>query len=122
MSGEVKSLRINDPELETWVDEHVNKGDLNPLMNSLLLEYRQKQEQEYIETEREEKLDRKITIVQGSVIISIAVFFFVFAASMYYPFLSFLASVLMVFCGILLCIYVAVHYKLEINKAIQEAE
>jgi len=104
--SEVKSLRFNDPELENWVDEHVEKGELNALMNHLLQRYRQETEQEYIEQEQETKLDRKITIFQGITFLTIGIFFFVFALSQFYDVLSIIATILMVLSGFLICVYV----------------
>lgn len=106
--SEVKSLRFNDPELEAWVDEHVQKGELNSLMNHLLQRYRQEQEQEYVELEREEKLDWKITIFQGIVFISIAAFLLIFSLSKIYDVLSIIATYLGVLGGVLICIYVII--------------
>lgn len=106
--SEVKSLRFNDPDLESWVDEHVEKGELNALMNLLLKRYRQEQEQEYVELEKEEKLDRKITLFQGIVFLSVAAFLLVFSLSKIYDVLTIIATYLGVLGGVMLCIYVII--------------
>lgn len=106
--SEVKSLRFNDPDLEAWVDEHVEKGELNPLMNMLLKRYRQEQEQEYIEQEQEIKTERKIVLFQGIVFISIAIWMLVFAFSKFYDALSIIATYLLILSGTLLCVYVII--------------
>lgn len=106
--SEVKSLRFNDSDLETWVDEHVQKGELNSLMNHLLQRYRQEQEQEYIEVLQDAKIDREITIFQGVIFISIAAFLLIFSLSKIYDVLSIIATYLGVLGGVLICIYVII--------------
>lgn len=106
--SEVKSLRFNSPELETWVDEHIEKGELNGLMNELLEKYRIEQEQEYVELEKEEKLDHKITIFQGIVFLSVAAFLLVFSLSKIYDVLIISATYLGILGGVMLCIYVII--------------
>jgi hypothetical protein len=107
--SEVKSLRFNDPDLESWVDEHISKGELNPLMNRLLERYKREQEQEYIEIEQEKKLDKKITIFQGVTFLSIGLFFFVFALSQFYDILSLIATFFMLLSGVLITVYVLIY-------------
>lgn len=78
-------------------------------MNELLVKYRKEREQEYIQLEHEEKIDRKITIFQGIMWLSIAVWMLVFALSHYYDALSIIATFLLVLSGILLCIYTMIY-------------
>lgn len=104
--SETRSLRITDQDLDQWVDDNVDKGDLNPLMNQLLLEYRKKKDQEYVEIKQDEETDRKITIFNGVVLISIALWMFIFALSKYYDVLSMISTFLLILSGVLLCLYV----------------
>jgi peptidoglycan biosynthesis protein MviN/MurJ (putative lipid II flippase) len=108
--GEIKSLRITDPELERWVEEHIPRGDLNPIMNNLLLRYRMEQEQEYIENEKIEIIDRRITVFQGIMFLSIAVWMLVFALSRFYNALEMIATFMLILSGVLLCVYVIISY------------
>jgi apolipoprotein N-acyltransferase len=104
--SEVKSLRFNDPDLESWVDDHVEKGELNALMNSLLKRYRQEQEQEYVELEQEEKAEGRGYLFQMVMFLMIGMWMLVFALSQFFDVLSIIATVLLILSGVLLCFYV----------------
>jgi apolipoprotein N-acyltransferase len=104
--SEVKSLRFNSPELENWVDEHVEKGELNALMNHLLQRYRQEQEQEYVEQDLEEKAEERGYLFQMVMFMMIGMWMLVFALSQFFDVFSIIATVMLIFCGILLCFYV----------------
>ena len=105
LMGETRGIRIIDHELENWIDENIPKGELNSIVNDLLLEYQRKQKQEYKEQMIQHEIDQKSLLFQGVVYLSIAVWMLVFALSMFFDVLAVIATILLIFNGILLCIY-----------------
>jgi hypothetical protein len=108
--SEPRSIRVADPDLDNWIDETIEKGDFSPLVEKLLLRYRQEQDQEYAEEKKLVLIDRKITIFQGIMWISVASWMLVFSLSRFYDALSILATYLLMLSGVLLCIYVLIIY------------
>jgi uncharacterized membrane protein HdeD (DUF308 family) len=103
--GETRGIRLIDPELETWVDENIPKGDFSPLINELMMEYKNKRNQEYKENMIQHEIAQKSLLFQGVVYLSIAVWMLVFALSMFFDVLAVIATILLIFNGVLLCVY-----------------
>jgi hypothetical protein len=109
--GEPRTLRIDDPEDEQWIDEHIPRGEFNMWINNLIRLGVRDEIMDHITEEANEKTNRRISLFSMTMFLFIGFIFICYALAPYQIIIQSLLSSMFFITGVLIFIYVYINRK-----------
>jgi hypothetical protein len=118
MTSEPRTYRIDDQEDENWIDNNIQKGDLNQWINQQIHKGIRDEILNGLETEQEEKTDRRISLFGMFMFLFMGFVFICYALAPYQILIQSILSSLFLITGVLVILYVSMNIKKKPVKGV----